>query len=606
MIYNKITLAFPEKEEKLFLKKYFFDSLFQVRVTFVLVTFLYGIFGILDSLMFPEYANSFLVIRYFFVIPIFTIVFLLSFTVLFWKVWQLLLLTSFIIGGLGISIMTMLVPENYTYYAGMMLIFSAGYFFIKLRFFLATIAGWCTLLIYNIGAIYYAQTPIILLINNNFFFISANIIGMFAAYNIEYYARRNFFLNYELDNEKLHIENINKNLEKTVEERTNELQRAKERAEESDRLKSAFLANMSHEIRTPMNGILGFSELLKNPELTGDQQQEYLGIIEKSGVRMLNIINDIVDISKIEAGLVKLKISESNINEQIEYIYTFFKPDVEANGMILSFRNSLPVKESVIFTDREKTYAILTNLVKNAIKYSQKGAIEFGYLKKGDFLEFYVKDTGIGIPKDRQDAIFERFVQADIADLQARQGAGLGLSITKAYVEMLGGKIWVASEEGIGSTFYFTLPYNIEPERKAIQKDLPDNNSVNVFTSEVPRLKVLIAEDDEASKKLLGIEIRKVSKEILKVRTGLEAVVAFRDNQDIDLILMDIQMPEMDGYEATRQIRQINKDVIIIAQTAFGLSGDREKSIEAGCNDYIAKPIKNAELLKLIQKYFKK
>jgi len=606
MIYSKITLAFPEKEEKLFLKKYFFDSLFQVRVSFVLVTFLYGIFGILDSLMFPEYANSFLVIRYFFVIPIFTIVFLLSFTVLFWKVWQLLLLTSFIIGGLGISIMTMLVPENYTYYAGMMLIFSAGYFFIKLRFFLATIAGWCTLLIYNIGAIYYAQTPIILLINNNFFFISANIIGMFAAYNIEYYARRNFFLNYELDNEKLHIENINKNLEKTVEERTNELQRAKERAEESDRLKSAFLANMSHEIRTPMNGILGFSELLKNPELTGDQQQEYLGIIEKSGVRMLNIINDIVDISKIEAGLVKLKISESNINKQIEYIYTFFKPDVEANGMILSFRNSLPVKESVIFTDREKTYAIFTNLVKNAIKYSQKGAIEFGYLKKGDFLEFYVKDTGIGIPKDRQDAIFERFVQADIADLQARQGAGLGLSITKAYVEMLGGKIWVESEEGIGSTFYFTLPYNIEPERKAIQKDLPDNNSVNVFTSEVPRLKVLIAEDDEASKKLLGIEIRKVSKEILKVRTGLEAVVAFRDNQDIDLILMDIQMPEMDGYEATRQIRQINKDVIIIAQTAFGLSGDREKSIEAGCNDYIAKPIKNAELLKLIQKYFKK
>jgi signal transduction histidine kinase/CheY-like chemotaxis protein len=606
MIYNKITLAFPEKEEKLFLQKYFFDSLFQVRVSFVLVTFLYGIFGILDSIMFPEYARVFHIIRYLFVVPFLSLVFLLSFTKVFQKIWQALLLISFIIGAFGISIMTMLVPENYTYYAGMMLIFSAGYFFIKLRFFLASIAGWATLLIYNIGAIYYAQTPIILIINNNFFFVSANIIGMFAAYNIEYYARRNFFLNYELDHEKLLIEDINKNLEKTIEERTNELQRAKERAEESDRLKSAFLANMSHEIRTPMNGILGFAEILKEPDLTSDQQQEYLGIIEKSGTRMLNIINDIVDISKIEAGLVKLKIRESNINEQIGYIYTFFKPEVEANGMVLSFKNSLPIQESVIYTDREKTYAILTNLVKNAIKYSHKGAIEFGYSKKGEFLEFYVKDNGIGIPKDRQNAIFERFIQADIADLQARQGAGLGLSITKAYVEMLGGKIWVESEEGIGSTFYFTLPYNTGPENIAIQKDLTGIDLENVISTQVLQLKVLIAEDDEASERLLGIEVRKLSKEIIRVRTGLEAVVAFRDNPDIDLILMDIQMPGMDGYEATRQIRQINKDVVIIAQTAFGLSGDREKAIEAGCTDYISKPIKIVELQKLIRKYFKK
>jgi len=605
MIYNKITLAFPEKEEKLFLKQYFFDSLIQVRVSFVLVTFLYGIFGYLDSIMFPEYARVFHIIRYLFVVPVLSAVFFLSFTRVFPKIWQELIFVSLIVGGSGISIMIMLVPENYAYYAGMMLIFSAGYFFIKLRFFLATIAGFIIMVVYNLGVIFYAHAPHITLINTNFFFISSNIIGMFAAYNIEYYARRNFFLNYELDKEKLRIEDINKNLERTVEVRTKELQRAKEHAEESDRLKSAFLANMSHEIRTPMNGILGFSELLKNPELTGDQQQEYLGIIEKSGARMLNIINDIVDISKIEAGLVKLDIRESNINEQIKYIYTFFKPEVEAKGMMLSYRNSLPTEESIVFTDREKTYAILTNLVKNAIKYSHKGAIEFGYLKKGDFLEFYVKDDGIGIAKDRQEAIFERFVQADIADLQARQGAGLGLSISKAYIEMLGGRLWVESELGNGSTFYFTLPYNAGSEKTAIQKD-SDENSENVIPSEVPRLKVLIAEDDETSERLLCIEIRKVSKEILKVRTGFEAVETFRDNADIDLILMDIQMPGMNGYEATRQIRQLNKDVVIIAQTAYGLSGDREKAIEAGCNDYIAKPIKNAELRRLIEKYFSK
>ncbi len=468
MVYNKITLAFLEKDEKLFRKEYFLDSVFQFRIAFVLVIILYGAFGYLDSRMIPEYAYTFHVIRYLFVIPILSIVFLLSFTRLFRKVWQVLLLISFITAGFGISIMTMLVPENYAYYAGMMLIFSAGYFFIKLRFFFATIAGFATLLIYNAGAIFYAHTPSILLINNNFFFISANLIGMFAAYNIEYYARRNFFLSQKLDSEKLLVLEVNKNLEKIVDERTKELVNAKEHAEESDRLKSAFLANMSHEIRTPMNGILGFSELLKEPDLTGEQQQEYILMIEKSGARMLNIINDIIDISKIEAGLMKLDIRESNINEQIEYIYTFFKPEVEAKGMKLAFKNNLPAKEAFIKTDREKLYAILTNLVKNAIKYTNKGSIEFGYFKKVEMIEFYFKDTGIGIPKDRQEAIFERFIQADIADKQARQGAGLGLSITKAYIEMLGGKIWVESQDGIGSTFYFTLPYNAEPMKESV------------------------------------------------------------------------------------------------------------------------------------------
>jgi PAS domain S-box-containing protein len=244
---------------------------------------------------------------------------------------------------------------------------------------------------------------------------------------------------------------------------------AKDRAEESDRLKSAFLANMSHEIRTPMNGILGFAELLKEPELTGEQQQNYIGIIEKSGARMLNIINDIIDISKIEAGLMKVEMQESNVIEQIEYIYTFFKPEVENKGMQLIINNKLSAKEAIVYTDREKLYAILTNLVKNAIKYSNTGYIEIGceIIKSSQnqeneqehtLLRFFVKDTGIGIPTDRQQAIFERFIQADIEDEMARQGAGLGLAITKSYLAMMGGEIWVESEVGIGSCFYFTLP----------------------------------------------------------------------------------------------------------------------------------------------------
>jgi PAS domain S-box-containing protein len=245
-----------------------------------------------------------------------------------------------------------------------------------------------------------------------------------------------------------------------------DLQTAKEKAEESGRLKSAFLANMSHEIRTPMNGILGFANLLKEPNLSGDEQQEFISIIEKSGERMLNIINNIVDISKIEAGLMEVNITNTNINDQSEYVYNFFKPEAEAKGLSFFLKKALPSEETSVKTDSEKVYAILTNLVKNAIKYCEHGAIEFGYTITNEydrsFLQFYVKDTGIGIPEDKLDAIFERFIQTHISDKMARQGAGLGLAITKAYVEMLGGKIWVESKEGDGSTFYFTLPYNTE------------------------------------------------------------------------------------------------------------------------------------------------
>lgn len=380
-----------------------------------------------------------------------------------------------------------------------------------------------------------------------------------------------------------------------------ELEKQKIKAEESDKMKSAFLANMSHEIRTPMNGILGFSTLLKEPKLSGEQQQKYIGIIETSGARMLNIINDIIDISKIEAGLMKVDIAESNLNTQIEYIYSFFKPEVEAKGMKLTFKNTLTAKEAIIKTDREKVFAILTNLVKNAIKYSNQGSIEFGYNKKGDYIEFFVRDTGIGIPKDRQKAIFERFIQAEIEDKMARQGAGLGLAISKAYVEMLGGKIWVESQEGKGSTFYFTIPYN-EPFKKEIDFEKFDvgDGSLNL------KLKILIAEDDETSRQFLTIIADKYGEEIINVINGTETVEVCRNNADIDLILLDIQMPDLNGYEATRQIREFNKDVIIIAQTAYGLSDDREKALDAGCNDYISKPIDKNEFDALIQKYFNK
>jgi len=389
-----------------------------------------------------------------------------------------------------------------------------------------------------------------------------------------------------------------------------ELIAAKEKAEESDRLKSAFLANMSHEIRTPMNGILGFADLLKEPGLSGFRQQEYINIIQKSGNRMLNIINDIVDISKIESGQMKVNYSETNVNEQIEFVYNLLKPEAELKELQLSYKMSLPDTEAIILTDREKIYAILINLVKNAIKFTNNGSIEFGYFLNPEssefasnetYLEFYVKDTGIGIPKDRREAIFERFIQADIADKMARQGAGLGLSISKAYIEMLGGKIWLESKEGIGSTFHFSVQKQSEIVNKLISKS---DIQVDFDKKSMKSLKILIAEDDETSSKLISIYVRKFCHEIIHAKNGAEAVDLSRENPDIDLILMDILMPIMDGNEAVRQIREFNPTVIIIAQTAYALSGDKEKTIDSGCNDFISKPIIKRDLMNLIHKYF--
>ena len=403
---------------------------------------------------------------------------------------------------------------------------------------------------------------------------------------------------YLVDSQKVIQCNIRDITERKIAEK--ELLLAKQHAEESDRLKSAFLANMSHEIRTPMNGILGFASLLKKLKLPKEKQVTYLEIIEKSGIRLLNIINDIISISKVDAGQMGVTISETNINEQIDFIYTFFKPEAEQKCLHFFYKKSLSGKDSIIKTDKEKIFGILTNLVKNAIKFTQSGSIEFGYEKKGNQLEFFVKDTGVGIEDSKKEIIFERFRQGSELLTRNYEGAGLGLSISKAYVEMMGGRIWVKSEPGTGSDFYFTIPYTV-PEVKKMDKTVTSANGVKRFSK---KLKILIAEDDEDSELLIRMAVRIYSREVLMARNGLEAVELCRKFSDIDLILMDIKMPEMDGYESTRQIRKFNKDVVIIAQTAFGLPGDRDKAIEAGCTDYIQKPYNNASLNVLVNSIF--
>lgn len=382
-----------------------------------------------------------------------------------------------------------------------------------------------------------------------------------------------------------------------------ELVKSKEKAEQSDRLKSAFLANMSHEIRTPMNGILGFSSLLSEPGLGKEERQEYIKLIQISGVRMLNLISEIIDISKIEAGMMEINIEEINVNEKMDFVFELLSMDAEDKSIELSYNSKL-FSDLYIMTDPEKLYGILINLVKNAIKYTDRGTIEFGYTIKDRVIEFFVKDTGIGIPMAQQAVIFERFIQVDISNIQARQGAGLGLAIAKAFVKLLGGDIWLESQEGVGTTFYFTLPLNtINAEEKPQTVRTPKTEKQSTAPINA-KLKILIADDDAISRKLILKSVKEFGKEIVEAKTGREAVQKFKENPDVDLILMDVQMPDMNGYEATKAIREINPDVIIITQSAFGLTGDREKALLAGSNDYITKPIDKNELLILLNKYF--
>jgi len=382
------------------------------------------------------------------------------------------------------------------------------------------------------------------------------------------------------------------------------LKRALEKAQESDCLKSAFLANMSHEIRTPMNGILGFIELLNTPELSDEKKQEFTKIIKKSSDRLLNTINDLIDISKIEAKQVGISNSEVNVNELLKELYDFFTPAIEAKGLSLI---SLPVSaknQTTVFTDDDKLHGILRNLVNNAIKHTDKGSISYGYTLKDKYIEFFVKDTGIGVAKNRHKAIFDRFVQADIEDARAFEGSGLGLAIAKAYVEMMGGKIWLESEEGKGTEFFFTIPYknNINKEIDSKSKTAKNTYIKKTFKD----MTVLIADDDNITSLYYDAILQSKFQKIIYVKNGKEAIEAVKNNSDIDIILMDIKMPKIDGYEATQKIRTFNKDIIIISQTAYALEGEKEKAFKAGCDDYLSKPINEEKLFKTIENILNK
>lgn len=386
---------------------------------------------------------------------------------------------------------------------------------------------------------------------------------------------------------------------------------AKNRAEESDRIKTRFLATMSHELRTPLNAIIGFSDLLSD-DLTKDDIDSYATTINKSGRHLLSLIEELFDISLIESGQIKLNYEDVELADLINQIFAVISREQKLMGrqsvkLCISTPSKSRRDKTIISTDQKRLKQILVNLLKNALKFTEKGSIEYGYelIKDKDsdndsgLLKFFVKDSGIGIPKEKLNLIFEEFQQGDTYHTKAFAGAGLGLAIAKKLVESLGGKIWVESEENRGSIFNFTLPLKKKNNFYKIEED----NIVNERIYDFSGISILLAEDDDPSFLLIKAIMKKTNIDIFRAKTGSEALKIVQNNEHIALVLMDINMPDMNGYEATREIKKLKPDIPVVAQTAYSISGDREKILDSGFDDYISKPIKKEDLYNLIERF---
>ena len=386
-----------------------------------------------------------------------------------------------------------------------------------------------------------------------------------------------------------------------------ELKKAKEKAEESDKLKSAFLANMSHEIRTPMNAIVGFSKLMKKPKLAKKDQINYANYINSSANNLLKLINDIIDVAKIEAGQLSIVYKPADINKILDELHVSFEQQREQYNKkhIKIFLNKgVDTDSFIINTDPVRFQQIMINLLGNALKFIDKGFIEFGYTVVNDkLLQFYVEDTGYGIPKDKKHIIFNRFGQIIDDKVIHPGGTGLGLSITRHLVKLLGGYISFDSEVNKGSKFFFTLPY------KSVRKMLVDEpDKIKADLSELQNIKILIVEDNEVNRILIEdiIQGNTENNTIIFAETGNQAI-KISNNEKFDVIFMDIKLPDIDGYEVTKHIRakSINKDVPVIGLSAHAIKEFKEKSIETGMNDFISKPFSFDEIFGALSKYTK-
>jgi signal transduction histidine kinase len=395
--------------------------------------------------------------------------------------------------------------------------------------------------------------------------------------------------------------NINNILAKTNEE----LLMAKKKAEKSDQLKSAFIANMSHEIRTPLNSILGYTKMLLET-VSDEQQKRHIEVIIRSGRHLLHLINDIVDISRLESGELKIFDSEVLVNNMMQELKKQFHAyALNKDKQHLEFRLRIPDGEKcdpLIITDEFRVRQVLNNFLSNALKYTEKGYIEFGYeiCEARSNLRFFVKDTGAGISQEDLAIIFNRFEQGAKPPKDVISGTGLGLAISKGLAELLGGRIWVESQPGAGSTFYFTIPFR-EAEKHPVTKPY-EQKSIVPGIPVLSGKRILLGEDDMFSREMMVHLLKKTRAELIIATDGRQTLDLFRKNP-VDLVLLDLRMPEINGYQVLEHIRFERPDTIVIAQTAYAMLDDIRKFEEAGFDDYLLKPVNDDDLYHILSKY---
>ena len=817
---NILTLSFPAEIERDYKEDYFRKSIKHVRIAMLLALTFFAAFGILDSWLVPDAKTKLWFIRYVIYCPSIFALYLFSFSKHFQQYMQLCIALAVLLAGLSIIAMILIAPTpgNYSYYAGLILVFIFGYTFFKLQFLWATIVGWMIVIFYEIAAIGLTNTPLPILINNNFFFLTGNLFGMFACYSIDLYSRRDFlqariieaekrkvhqanrelgdrvakrtemllkantnlkqeiidrkqaeddlreneekYRNilenmeegyYEVDLagnlkffndsllkitgysrsellgtnyrqftepgdinkvfhafnkvylsqkpsrefewtiisggiEKRHLDasvslmknlaglpigfrgivrdvserkradeeihKLNEELEQRVTERTAQLEKAKSKlettikrasklayeADSANKAKSEFLANMSHEIRTPLNGIIGMAELALETA-TDKNQQELFKTLSSETTALLTVINDILDFSKIEAGMLELEETPFDLNSIIDDLFGTMSLRAKQKG--LEFKALLsPDVPRLLIGDQWRLKQILTNLTDNALKFTDKGAISIKIENQGNFgdkarILFTIKDTGIGISKDKLSSIFKGFNQADGSTTRKYGGTGLGTTISKQLVELLGGNIGAESQEGQGSQFWFTATFLKQPQKETCRKmeetglnrcEGLDINRQHKMSSGLPgdierrgKGRILLAEDYPTNQEVVMRHLRRAGYVVDLAENGQTAVDTYR-KRPYDLILMDIQMPIMDGFQATTMIRKVEEKnrimsarnyrsgrdkAPIIAMTAHATKGDKEKCLLAGMDDYIAKPLRRKELLNIVNKWIK-
>ncbi len=395
-------------------------------------------------------------------------------------------------------------------------------------------------------------------------------------------------------------------LENENEKQKFELIKAKEKAEASDRLKTEFINNMSHEIRTPMNGIIGFSGLLDRKNLKDDKKSEYIGLIKSCGKRLLKIIDNILEISQLKTKQIEAVGEKVCVNNICDDLYAIFSMTANQNNLQFNLHKKLSKQQSTIFSDGIKISSILSQLLENAFKFTKQGQIDFGCELSNNELVLRVKDTGIGVPHEIHKTIFDQFVRGHKDQEEVVGGLGLGLSIAKEYAEILGGRIELISEPGKGSEFMAIIPYkpydiDLMEDKRLVNNEVKTSAKNETYT-------ILIAEDDITNflylQSILTSDLKKECK-ILHAENGLEAVNMCKENRDIDLVLMDIKMPVLNGFNATKQIKEINPKLPVIVQTAYVTAEGETMAFDHGCDGFLTKPLDENELLESIYEYLK-